>query len=197
MTGFLDEVGWGAWAGPIVSCCAVFRPQDLQNLPPGVRDSKLCTAKQRYDLEEPIMLAAYAWGIGESWPYEIDQIGPGPALQLTYTRAIEMLDRDRMPTDLVVDGVRTVKSWTYPQRAEPRADQNYLGVSAASILAKVYRDRLMERLAESFPGYGWERNKGYGTPEHREGILIRGLLVDEQDRSRYLHRRRYCRSVAP
>jgi ribonuclease HII len=195
VTGGLDEVGWGALAGPIISAVAVFRPQDLKLLPSGVRDSKKCSEKLRTMLFDPIIQACFDIGLGHAWPWEIDSYGPFQALQLSYSRAIEELHPARRPNLLIVDGKNKVYGYQGEQKVEPKADVRYQEVSAASIVAKVFRDRIMVDYAKKFPGYCWEVNKGYGTPDHLAAIREKGLLVDLSDRSLYLHRQRFCQKL--
>jgi ribonuclease HII len=182
-------------AGPIISAVAVFRPSDLALLPPGVRDSKKCTEKQRSMMFDPIIQAAFDIGIGHAWPWEIDSYGPFQALQLSYKRAMDEIHRNRIPELLIVDGKNKVYGWGGEQRIEPKADVNYKEVSAASIVAKVFRDRIMCEYAKRFTGYDWAVNKGYGTPTHLAGIKKLGLLVNLKDTSLYLHRQRFCQKL--
>lgn len=193
--GGLDEVGWGALAGPIVSVVAVFRPLDLAFMPPGVKDSKKTTEAQRRMLYEPLCRSAFDVGVGHAWPWEIDTYGPGEALQLSYRRALDDVRRDCAPHLLIVDGSNRVSAWKGEQRVEPKADVKYKEVSAASIIAKVFRDCIMEDYAKTWPEYGWNLNKGYGTTDHTDAIQKYGALVNVDDRSKYIHRLRYCRNL--
>jgi ribonuclease HII len=195
ITGGLDEVGWGALAGPIITTVAVFREQDLGLLPPGVRDSKKCTEKQREMLFDPIVQASYDVGIGHAWPWEIDTQGPFQALQLSYIRALEDLHPEKRPDLLIVDGKNRVYAWKGEQRVEPKADIKYREVSAASIIAKVFRDRIMVDYSKRWPGYDWAVNKGYGTPAHLSAIKKLGLLVSPNNRATYLHRKKFCQKL--
>ena len=195
ITAGIDEVGWGALSGPVISVVAVFRPLDINLLPPGVRDSKKTSDAQRRLMYSAICAAAYDVGVGHAWPWEIDQYGPGEALQLSYKRALDEVHPRRRPTLLYVDGVNKVKAWRGMQVVEPKADNKYREVSAASIIAKHFRDTMMACYAKDFPGYNWESNKGYGSPDHIEAIKKYGLLVDGKNHSRYLHRLRYCRKL--
>lgn len=193
LIGGLDEVGFGALAGPIISVVAVFDDESRKKIPSTVTDSKRVTEKMRRMLYPTLCSIAVDVGIGWAEPWEIDSMGVFPSLQLSYTRALS--DLDRKPDILIVDGNNRVGSWKGKQQVEPKADLNYQEVSAASIIAKHFRDSMMESLARLFPGYGWERNAGYGTKDHEDGIRKYGLLVDEVDKSKYLHRRRYCRNL--
>ena len=190
--GGLDEVGYGALAGPFVSVVAVFSEKDLKFLPGTVTDSKKLSPSTRETLYDAIMAAASDIGIGHAWPWEIDSQGVFTSLQLSYTRAIE--DLTIKPTTLYVDGQHNVRTWRGPQIVEPKADLNYRWVSAASIVAKVWRDRLMKELARMHPKYGWDNNSGYGTPEHESTIKQHGLVIGSENNStNYVHRKRYCR----
>lgn len=195
--GGLDEVGWGALAGPIISVVAVFRQSDLNLLPPGVRDSKKTSESQRAMLYRPLCQVALDVGVGHAWPWEIDTIGGAEALQLSYQRALADLCVAK-PDLLIIDGSNRISSWKGKQRVEPKADVNHPQVSAASIIAKWFRDQIMKDYAiklkgMGLPDYHWEINKGYGTPDHTNAIKKYGLLADENNHDRYFHRRRWCK----
>lgn len=193
ITGGLDEVGWGALAGFVLSAVAVFREKDLALLPAGVTDSKKVTEKNRDSLYLPITNTALDIGFGHAWPWEIDDLGPETALQLSYQRALE--DLRHKPDLLYVDGVNHVRSWKGRQIVEPKADLKYREVSAASIVAKVARDRAMAELHRVFPKYLWSQNKGYGTEAHRQAILAHGPVMGSKTPTTYIHRRRYCQGI--
>jgi ribonuclease HII len=197
--GGLDEVGWGALAGPIISVVAVFRQSDLNLLPPGVRDSKKTSEAQRAMLYRPLCQAALDVGVGHAWPWEIDLMGALPSLQLSYQRALEDLCVAK-PDLLIVDGSNRITSWKGKQQVEPKADVNHPQVSAASIIAKYYRDTLMGDLARKIkllglPDYNWLVNKGYGTPDHIEVIEKNGILTNDANHDLYLHRKRWCGKI--
>jgi len=192
ITAGIDEVGLGALAGPIISAVATFRDADLKRLPPGVTDSKKLTEQKRTELYSPICQAALDIGIGWAWPWEIDKIGVTDALQLSYTRALGELTRGK-PELLYVDGIHPVRSWFEKQHIEPKADLKYLQVSAASIVAKFFRDQIMIVYDRQFRHYCWKKNKGYGTEDHEAAIRQNGVLVNELDRQKYIHRIHYCR----
>lgn len=193
ISGGLDEVGWGCLAGFVLSVVTVFRDKDLALLPPGVTDSKKVTEKNREALYLPIINTALDVGFGHAWPWEMDDLGPKQALQLSYTRALE--DLKIKPDILWVDGVNRVRSWKGAQSVEPKADLRYKQVSAASIVAKVARDRAMIELHKLYPHYGWDSNKGYGSELHRKAILEHGLVVGDKTPTTYIHRRRYCQGI--
>jgi ribonuclease HII len=197
IVGGIDEVGWGAWSGPIISVVAVFRPSGLSRLPSGVKDSKKLTEAQRGGLYLLLCDAVDGLGVGHAWPWEIDALSPTVALQLSYTRALAELKEP--PERLIVDGSNPVRSWPQDsQIVEPRADSRYLEVSAASVIAKHFRDRIMIDLAarrrrEGLPDYNWAKNKGYGSEDHRKAILVNGLLCVGGQLATYAHRKSYCR----
>jgi ribonuclease HII len=193
ITGGLDEVGWCSWAGFVLSAVAVFKENDLTFLPPGVTDSKQVSEKNREALYLPITNVALDIGFGHAWPWEIDDLGPSRALQLSYTRAIQ--DLKYKPDLLYVDGNNPVQSWIGRQIVEPKGDLKYRQVSAASIVAKVSRDRAMADLHKKFPAYGWDSNKGYGSRHHEAAIHRLGLIIGEKTPMTYIHRLRYCEGV--
>lgn len=184
LIGGLDEVGWGSLAGPIISVVAVFDDSDLLLLPPGIKDSKQLTKKKMESLYLPICHCAADIGIGYATADEINNYNPYDALQLSYKRAVDDLTKAK-PSYLIVDGQNAVGAWKGKQRPEPKADIKYVQVSAASIVAKVYRDRLMTELAKVHPQYGWEVNAGYGTEQHQLALVQFGMTKQ--------HRVRYCR----
>lgn len=183
-----DEVGWGSLAGPIISVVAVFRDKDLALIPPGVKDSKKLSRNKINELYLPLCQAAYDVGIGWAWPEEIDTIKPGPALQLSYARALDELTFK--PDLLIMDGQNKVKAWKGQQIVEPKADDKYKQVGAASIIAKHYRDQIMIEYSHIHPEYDWENSSGYHSDKHVAGILKYGLLITPGN---YYHRKLYCR----
>jgi ribonuclease HII len=169
----LDEAGRGAWAGPVCAAAVVLPldRQDLADLLYGVRDSKLLTAKQRDVFLPLICEVALAVGVGWAEPADVDRFGVVGATRQAMRRALEALD-GQMPDPvnaLLIDHL-CLPGLNLPQRAFPKADRRCLSVAAASIVAKVERDRLMIALEEDYPGYGFARHKGYGTPQHREAL---------------------------
>jgi ribonuclease HII len=167
-----DEVGRGCLAGPVVAA-AVILPSDYSNH--WINDSKKLGKKQREDLISEIKEMAVAWEIAEASVAEIDKINILNASFLAMTRAIQNL-REK-PEHLLIDGNRFRSQLTIPYTCIIKGDGKYASIAAASILAKVYRDKMMETLAEEFPYYGWERNAGYPTIAHREGIKKHGNCI--------------------
>jgi ribonuclease HII len=160
-----DEVGRGCLAGPVIAA-AVILPTDYAN--PWINDSKKLGKKQREDLIEEIKDKALAWQIAEASVAEIDQINILNASFLAMSRAVQGLTL--LPEHLLIDGNRWKSSLTIPHTCVIKGDGKYASIAAASILAKVYRDQFMEKLAIEFPHYAWERNAGYPTKAHRSGI---------------------------
>jgi ribonuclease HII len=166
----VDEVGRGPLAGPVVAA-AVIMPPGLGI--EGVDDSKRLTPQRRDALVEAVMSAAVAVGVGAASAREIDRLNIRRATALAMERAVRRLQLP--PEHLVVDGLGVPELSLWPQTAVVGGDGSVHAVACASILAKVARDRLMDRLARRYPGYGWERNKGYGTREHLEAIRRLGI----------------------
>ena len=155
----VDEVGRGPLAGRVVAA-AVILPENHNII--GLDDSKKLTAKKRARLELEILDCA-RFSVAQCSEIEIDDINILQATMLAMTRAVEGLDA--VPRHVLVDGNRLPK-WSYSAEAVIGGDALHPCISAASILAKEFRDRLMIAAAEQYPQYGWERNKGYGTAEH-------------------------------
>jgi ribonuclease HII len=164
-----DEVGRGCLAGPVVAA-AVILPVDYHN--PWIQDSKKLSKHTREELIQEIKGAALGWAIAEASVAEIDQINILQASFLAMERAIQQLPK--APEHLLIDGNRWKSTLPYPYTCVIKGDGKFASIAAASILAKVYRDALMEQLAQDFPHYGWEKNAGYPTKKHREGIQSHG-----------------------
>ncbi|WP_144604206.1 ribonuclease HII [Algoriphagus algorifonticola] len=165
-----DEVGRGCLAGPVVAA-AVILPADYEN--PWINDSKKLGKYQREELIEEIKYKSLDWAIAEATVAEIDQINILNASFLAMSRAIEMLKIK--PEHLLIDGNRWRSKLEYSYSCIIKGDGKFASIAAASILAKVHRDQMMEDLANSFPHYGWESNVGYPTKTHREGIQKHGI----------------------
>ncbi len=169
----VDEVGRGAWAGPVVAAATILSLAKVSNLrKAGVHDSKQLSPHQRAACFPIIQESCRAWGIGLADAAEIDTLGIVSATRLAMRRAIDALSPS--PDALIVDALR-LPDTGLPQRAFPFADSISLSVAAASILAKVMRDQMMVELEAAFPGYGFDRHKGYGTPAHQQALQAMGV----------------------
>lgn len=195
----LDEVGRGPLAGPVVAGACWFPP--LAHLPP-VKDSKLLTTKQRENLITSIKSIAISWGLGAATHQEIDSLRINIACHLAMLRALNALKNrwqrlisqsgsslSSLPEHpitlpVVIDGNMVCHTdwWSLV-----KGDQLAPNISAASILAKVFRDRWMDRFARQYPGYDWENNKGYGTKKHYVGLTNKGVAP--------IHRHSFLKSL--
>lgn len=164
-----DEAGRGCLAGAVYAA-AVILPKDFRD--ESLNDSKRLTERQRYKLRDVIREAAVAWAVGVVTPEEIDRINILRASFLAMRRAVDQLKV--RPQHLLIDGNRFDGYPGTPHTTVVKGDGKYLSIAAASVLAKTYRDDYMNRLHEEYPFYGWDRNKGYPTKEHRAAIAERG-----------------------
>ncbi|MDH3356447.1 MAG: ribonuclease HII [Desulfobacteraceae bacterium] len=167
----IDEAGRGPLAGPVVSA-AVIIPNSLQIS--GISDSKKLTPKKRDYLYEKIYDLAVSVGIGIVDPFEIDRINILQASLLSMAMAAENLAPQ--PDCLLIDGTFLISS-TLPQEAIPKGDALSVSIAAASIVAKVTRDRLMERYHQDYPLFGFSKHKGYPTKAHKEAIRKFGCCL--------------------
>lgn len=165
-----DEAGRGCLAGSVYAA-AVILPPDYTN--DELNDSKKLSAKRRYALREVIERDAVAWAVGVTTAAEIDEINILNASILAMHRALDKLAV--RPEFVIVDGNRFKPYHDVPHQTIVKGDGKYLAIAAASILAKTYRDDYMHELHKEFPYYGWDRNAGYPTKQHREGIAEHGL----------------------
>lgn len=161
-----DEVGRGCIAGPVFAA-AVILPYNYEN--EEINDSKQLTAAKRNRMREIIERDALAWAVGQVSEKEIDKINILRASFLAMNRAIQQLRVT--PQLLLIDGNRFINQTEIPYHTVVKGDATYLSIAAASILAKCYRDELMERLHDEYPQYGWKDNKGYPTPYHQDAVL--------------------------
>ena len=165
-----DEAGRGCLAGSVFAAAVIF-PPDYSNSE--LNDSKQLTARKRYALRDVICRDALAWAVASVEPEEIDRINILNASILAMHRALDRLTL--RPGYVIVDGNRFKPYGEVPHTTIVKGDGKYLSIAAASILAKTCRDDYMLRLHEQYPWYGWDRNAGYPTKLHREGILSHGL----------------------
>ena len=165
-----DEAGRGCLAGSVYAA-AVILPPDYVN--EQLNDSKKLTERQRYALREVILRDATAWAVGVVTSEEIDKINILNASFLAMHRALDHLSI--RPEAIIVDGNRFRPYGKLPYATIVKGDGKYLSIAAASILAKTFRDDYMNHLAEEYPMYDWQSNKGYPTRKHREAIRQHGI----------------------
>ncbi len=179
----IDEAGRGALAGPVVAAAVMLPLErfDLARALSKVRDSKQLSPATRQRCSQEVRELALAVGIGEASAGEVDDLGLLPATRAAMQRAVEALDPK--PSCLLIDHIQ-LPELDIPQEPITRGDQSVLSIAAASVLAKVWRDRLMTELGERYAGYGFERHKGYGTAQHRQALIRLGPCPE--------HRRSYA-----
>lgn len=171
----VDEAGRGPLAGPVVAAAVVLGGA----IPAGLDDSKRLSAKRRAVLD-PAIRASCCWAVAVVEPDEIDRVNIFQATMLAMTRAVASLvgALGAEQACVLIDGNMTpagrCADWRWPARAIVGGDGIEPAISAASIIAKEWRDRLMLEAAAAHPHYGWERNKGYGTAEHMEALRAHG-----------------------
>ncbi len=177
----VDEAGRGPLAGPVVAAAVVLRPDSRL---PGVDDSKRVHPRRRESLFPLILQEARAVGVGVVHRDEIDRRNIREASFLAMRKALGRLAYE--PDVVLVDG-EAIPGLSFRQKGIPKGDQQSLSIAAASIVAKVVRDRIMTVLDRKYPGYGFGRHKGYGTVLHREAIARLGLCS--------IHRRTFCHAA--
>ena len=177
----VDEVGRGPLAGPVVAAAVILDPA---RIPDGLRDSKKLTAARRDALALEIEATAQI-SIAEASVAEIDQINILQATFLAMRRALAGLPTT--PAFALIDGNRMPPDLPCPARTIIKGDDLSVSIAAASIIAKVYRDRLMQDLAAQFPGYGWEKNAGYGTKQHLEALACLGVTPHHRRSFKPIH----------
>lgn len=179
----IDEVGRGPLAGPVVAA-SVILPKECKI--EGVNDSKKLSAKKREELYDIILEKALSYGIGIVSNERIDEIN---ILQATYEAMRDALSQLSPKADYILADAVTIPRVSTPQRGIIKGDAKSMSIGAASIVAKVYRDRLMEAFDEVYPGYGFGANKGYGSVEHIEGIKKLGITP--------IHRKTFVKNFLP
>ena len=170
----IDEVGRGAVFGPVFSAAVVLNKKNgltLKQL--GVKDSKKLTSKKRNFLLPKIISLSSDYSLGQSSVREIDQLGIRYATELSMIRAIKKLKDN--PSELIIDGPLSLRLWKGRQINIISGDTKFTSIAAASIIAKVTRDFLMERLERKYSGYFIYKNKGYGTKEHFLSLKTNGI----------------------
>lgn len=185
----VDEVGRGPWAGPVVAAAVIVPPDDTvrRYLLARAGDSKKLSEARRDEVDAYVRERC-KWAIGEASVSEIDTLNIRGATLLAMQRAVTAIGADAV----VVDGRDVPQGLT--GEAVVKGDGVELCISCASIIAKVYRDALMAKLAKDFPHYGWERNAGYGVPLHIEGLRLHGVSIHH--RMSFAPVRDFARQVA-
>lgn len=168
MVAGVDEVGRGPLAGPVMAAAVIL---DREIHLPYLNDSKKLSPSQREQLEDQIKTAAVCWSIGLASPEEIDRLNIRVTSLLAMRRAVEKLSR--IPQHILVDAFQ-IPGLPQPQTPIIKGDSRSASIAAASILAKVERDRLMDSYAALYPGYGFDNHKGYPTPEHIQALARLG-----------------------
>ncbi|MFP4167385.1 MAG: ribonuclease HII [Desulfonatronovibrionaceae bacterium] len=164
----VDEAGRGCLAGPVVAAAVVLPPRFCL---PQLTDSKKLSPRRRQELTPLIRARSTAWAVGLSWPREIDRLNILQASLLAMRRAVNKLNT--VPDMVLVDGNQRIPI-DLKQQTIVGGDLSEPCISAASVLAKVFRDRLMQAMDRRYPGYGFAAHKGYGTREHREVLKCKG-----------------------
>ena len=182
----IDEAGRGPWAGPVVAAAVVIPDRQLAaDLAAGLDDSKKLTPLKREKLYERMLAEERAGrlqiGVGQASCREIDELNILQATFLAMRRAVEKLPS--CPQAALIDGNRLPPAFPCACQTIVKGDSLSLSIAAASVVAKVFRDRLMKELARQYPGYGFEKNAGYGTAAHLEGLKKQGVTPE--------HRRSY------
>ena len=182
----IDEVGRGSVFGPVFSAVVVLNEKNkliLKQL--GVKDSKKLTPKKREFLLPKILLLSSDYGIGQSSVREIDKFGIRVATELSMIRALKKLKEK--PSEILIDGPLLLRPWKGIQKNIISGDSKFTSIASASIVAKVFRDNLMERLEKKYSGYSIFKNKGYGTREHISNIKENGI--------NNLHRKSFLKKI--
>ena len=180
----IDEVGRGAVFGPVFSAVVVLNEKYKSILKKfGVTDSKKLTPKKRKLLFPKILLLSSDYGIGQSSAREIDKLGIRVATELSMIRALKKLKEK--PPEIIIDGPLFLRPWNGIQKNIIRGDSKFTSIASASIVAKVSRDLLMERLEKKYSGYLIFKNKGYGTKEH--------LSIIQENGTTNLHRKSFLK----
>ena len=170
----IDEVGKGAVFGPVFSAVVVLTAKNKRILKKfGVMDSKKLTPQKRKLLLPKILLLSSDYGIGQSSVREIDNLGIRVATELSMIRALNKLKKK--PSQIIIDGPLVLRPWNENQKNIVSGDSKLISIASASIIAKVSRDNLMERLEKKYSGYLIFKNKGYGTREHLSKITNNGI----------------------
>ena len=169
----VDEVGKGCLFGPVFAGAVILnKSNELKLLTEGLKDSKKLNAKQRQNLVPLIQNNSLDWSLGQASANEIDRFGIRIATEKAMIRALDKFSAT--PDLILVDGILPIRLWEGQQQTQVRGESHFPSIAAASVLAKEARDELIMRLANKYPLYGLEKNKGYGTELHRENLIKLG-----------------------
>ena len=181
----VDEVGRGPLAGPVTAAAVILDPEKL---PLGLNDSKKLSAKKREAVEQEIFDKGEV-AIAHATVEEIDEINILRASHLAMERAVAMLDP--APDYLLIDGNLIPNGLKLPSEAVIKGDGKSVSIAAASIVAKLCRDRLMVDLAQQYPGYGWEKNAGYPSKQHKAALVDLGVTQHHRRSFKPIHQMLY------
>ncbi|MDB9763303.1 ribonuclease HII [Amylibacter sp.] len=183
----VDEVGRGPWAGPVTACAVILDPD---NIPLGLNDSKKLNAARRNELFLKIMESSLV-----SCVYvDVEEIDKINILQATFRAMERSILKLPIPDHILIDGNKLPPNLPSPATAIIKGDTKSASIAAASIIAKVTRDQLMADLSLEYPGYGWEKNAGYGTKMHQLGLLNNGVTPHHRRSFKPIHNMLYSAS---
>ena len=183
----VDEVGRGPWAGPVTACAVILDPD---NIPHGLNDSKKLNVVRRNELFLKIMDSS----LGSCGHVDVEEIDKINILQATFRAMERSILKLPIPDHILIDGNKLPPNLPSPATAIIKGDTKSASIAAASIIAKVTRDQLMADLSLEYPGYGWEKNAGYGTKMHQLGLLNNGVTPHHRRSFKPIHNMLYSAS---
>ncbi|MDA9230149.1 ribonuclease HII [Amylibacter sp.] len=183
----VDEVGRGTWAGPVTACAVILDPD---NIPHGLNDSKKLNTTRRNELFLKIMESSLVSCVH----VDVEEIDKINILQATFRAMERSILKLPIPDHILIDGNKLPPNLPSPATAIIKGDTKSASIAAASIIAKVTRDQLMADLSLEYPGYGWEKNAGYGTKMHQLGLLNNGVTPHHRRSFKPIHNMLYSAS---
>ena len=183
----VDEVGRGPWAGPVTACSVILNPD---NIPHGLNDSKKLNVVRRNELFLKIMESSLVSCVH----VDVEEIDKINILQATFRAMERSILKLPIPDHILIDGNKLPPNLPSPATAIIKGDTKSASIAAASIIAKVTRDQLMANLSLEYPGYGWEKNAGYGTKMHQLGLLNNGVTPHHRRSFKPIHNMLYSAS---
>ena len=183
----VDEVGRGPWAGPVTACAVILDPD---NIPHNLNDSKKLNAARRNELFLKIMESSLVSCVH----VDVEEIDKINILQATFRAMERSILKLPIPDHILIDGNKLPPNLPSPATAIIKGDTKSASIAAASIIAKVTRDQLMADLSLEYPGYGWEKNAGYGTKMHQLGLLNNGVTPHHRRSFKPIHNMLYSAS---